>query len=326
VTLRHRIRFYQQLAVLVRAGLPIRAGLQRLKERLAEKELAILSEKVNAGERLGDAFAAAGFSPFECHLVTAGERSARLDAVFQHLSEYWTRELEMRQALRRPLYYPLFVLHLAILVLAVVEFAATVPWPVVLVHFIMRLALLYVIGFVVYTLVRVSWSSEIMRRIWLRVPIIGSALAAACAYRWITALKLEFGAGIPLSRAVGDAWRASGYLECDRFAAEGEQAMREGTELSKLVLRWKQLPRDWIDFIETGEISGALEAAFKTLEAEAARTWSLARQRMAEWVPKILYFVVLLIVAAVVATIMYKVYVGSIVDAESQIDKAVNGK
>jgi hypothetical protein len=37
VTLRHRIRFYQQLAVLVRAGLPIRTILLRLRERLAEK-------------------------------------------------------------------------------------------------------------------------------------------------------------------------------------------------------------------------------------------------------------------------------------------------
>ena len=64
MTLRHRIRFYQQLAVLVRAGLPIRASLVRLKERLKERELDILSQKVNAGERLGDAFVEAGFSPF----------------------------------------------------------------------------------------------------------------------------------------------------------------------------------------------------------------------------------------------------------------------
>jgi type II secretory pathway component PulF len=79
--------------------------------------VAVLSEKVNAGERIGEAFAAAGFSPFECHLVTAGERSAQLDTVFQHLSEFWARELEMRQALIRPLYYPLVVLHLVVVML-----------------------------------------------------------------------------------------------------------------------------------------------------------------------------------------------------------------
>jgi type II secretory pathway component PulF len=98
--------------------------------------------------------------------------------------------------------------------------------------------------------------------------------------------------------------------------------MRQGTDLSKLVQRWRQLPRDWIDFIETGEISGALEAAFKNLETEAARTWRLAQQRMAEWVPKIVYFVALLMVAAVIGRMLYQVEVAPMIDAENQIDNA----
>jgi type II secretory pathway component PulF len=321
VTLRHRIRFYQQLAVLVRAGLPMRASLQRLQERLSEKEIAVLSQKVNTGERIGEAFTAAGFSPFECHLVTAGERSAQLDTVFEHLAEFWSRELEMRQELIRPLYYPLVVLHLALVAGALVELATT-AWPVIVVHFILRLAFLYAAGFIVYTLVRVSWSSPSMRRVWLWTPIIGSALTAAYAYRWITALRLEFSAGISLSRAVGDAWRASGYLGCERHAQEGEEAMRKGVELSKLVLGWRQLPRDWIDFIETGEISGAFETAFQRLQEEAARTWKLAQQRMSEWVPKIAYFIVLLMVAAVVGRMVYQVEIAPMIDAENQIDNA----
>lgn len=321
MTLRHRIRFYQQLAVLVRAGVPIRGSLVRLQERMADREVKVLSEKVSAGERIGEAFIAAGFSPFECHLVTAGEKSAQLDTVFEHLSEFWKRELEMRQALIRPLYYPLVVLHLAILVGAVVE-ATTAAWPVAAVHFIMWMALLYVVVFIIYTLVRVSWSSPVMRRVWLSVPIIGSSLKTAYAYRWITALRLEFSAGISLSRAVGDAWRASGYLGGDRLAEEGEEAMRTGENLSKLVLQWKQLPRDWIDFIETGEISGAFETAFKNLEAEAARNWTLAQQRMTEWVPKITYFIVLLIVAVIVGRMVYQVEVAPMIDAEKQIEDA----
>jgi type II secretory pathway component PulF len=321
VTLRQRIRFYQQLAVLMRAGVSLRASLERLKERSSGNEVAVLSQQINAGERIGDAFTAARFSPFECHLVAAGERSAQLDTIFEHLSEFWKRELEMRQALVRPLYYPLVVLHLAVAAGALVELATT-PWPVVLVHFVTRVALLYVAGFIIYVVVRASWSSESMRRVWLRVPIIGSSLKTAYAFRWITALKLEFTAGISLYRAVGDAWRASGYVGCERLAAEGEEAMREGTELSKLVLKWRQLPRDWIDFIETGELSGSFEQAFAHLEAEAARAWKLAQERMSDWLPKIVYFFVLLIVGAQVGRVMYQVEIAPIVDAEKQIDNA----
>jgi len=318
VTLRHRIRFYQQLAVLIRAGLPIRTTLERLRERMRDRELAVLSEKVNAGERLGDAFTAAGFSPFECHLVAAGERSAQLDTVFQHLSEFWDRELKMRHAMMQPLYYPFAVLNLAVLVWAVVE-ATTTAWLVVAVHFVMALALLYFICFAVYAVVRVSWSSRIMRQFWLHVPIIGNSLRTTFAYRWITALRLEFTA-----RAVGDAWRASGYIECDRFAEEGERAMREGVDLSKLVMQWEQLPRDWADFIATAEISGAFEEIFKNLETEAAYTWSRAQQRMIEWVPKIAYFFVLLIVAVVIINLYSKML--DVTDVQKQIDNAINGK
>ena len=136
-----------------------------------------------------------------------------------------------------------------------------------------------------------------MKRFWLYVPIVGRALRAAFAYRWIAALRLEFSAGMSLYRAVGDAWRASGFVDCERLGKEGEEAMRAGASLSELVKKWSQLPRDWIDFIETGEISGEFDAAFNNLEAEAARNWMLAQQHMANWLPKIVYFVALLVVA-----------------------------
>ena len=313
------------MAVLARAGVPIRGSLERLKERMAEKEVTLLSQKVNEGERLGEAFVAAGFSPFECHLVVAGEKSAQLDTVFEHLSEYWKRQLEMHQALIRPLYYPIVVFHLVLVVGAIID-VTTASLVVALNHFFIRLTLFYFLGVLLYLIVRISWASEVARPFWLRVPIIGSALRAAYAYRWITALRIEFSAGVSLPNAVADAWRASGHLGCERLAEEGERAMWEGTALSVLIQRWKQLPRDWIDFIETGELSGALDAAFKNLEAEAARAWSLAEQRMTEWLPKILYFVVLLIVAVQVGMLMYKVIVAPMSEVQNQIDNAINGK
>jgi type II secretory pathway component PulF len=319
VTLRHRIRFYQQLAVLTRAGLPIRASLARLNERLKEDDVELLSTKVNEGERLGDAFVAAGFTPFECNLVVAGERSAHLDEVFEHLGEFWERRLEMQQAVIRPLYYPVAVLHLSLLAGLLVE-TYMMSWPAALMHFIERLAMLYGGVALLFFAVRASWKNESMRRILLRVPIVGNSLVTGYAYRWITALRIEFIAGIALATAVGDAWRASGFMGGDELAIEGEQSMREGTSLSILVQRWKQLPSDWIDFIETGEVSGALEKALINLESEAARSWRLAQERMADWLPKILYLAVLLVVAGVVLNLMNTTYLNPITNMENQID------
>jgi type II secretory pathway component PulF len=324
VNLRQRIRFYQQLAVLMRAGLLIRGSLERMKDKMPSPQLSSLLQNVTSGERLGDAFTAARFSPFECHLVTAGEKSGHLDSIFEHLADFWNRELEMRRAIVRPLYYPIVVIHVAILTGFVVD-AATTSVSVAVVHFILAMAFLYTAGFVIYTLVRVSWSSEIMQRFWLYVPFVGKSLTSAYAYRWITALRLEFGAGISLYKAVGDAWRASGFVGCRELAEEGELAMQQGADLSKLVLGWRQLPRDWVDFIETGEISGKFDEAFVHLEEAAGRHWKATQKTMEEWLPKILYFVALLIAAVVVGNLVYKVEVAPMVDAEKEIEKATNG-
>jgi type II secretory pathway component PulF len=294
VTLRHRIRFYQQLAVLARAGVPLRTSLERLKDRFSGREIGILRQKINDGEPVAEAFTAAGFSPFECHLIAAGERSARLDSIYQHLADFWTRQLDMIGAVTRQLYYPLVVVNLAVLVGGLIQLVTT-SWPVVLIHLVESFVWLYGIGFILYTLLRVSWQSEAAQSFWLRVPLIGRALSTAYAYRWITALRLEFGAGVPLPEAAADAWRASGYVGREELAREAEHALREGAELSALVQGWRRLPRDWVDFIETGEISGALDTAFENLEAEAARSWKIAQELMTQWVPKISYFLFLVI-------------------------------
>ncbi len=325
MTTRQRIRFYQQLAVLARAGVPLRSSLQRLQERITGPAMAALTQHISNGSTLSDAFAAAGFSPFEVHLITAGERSAHLEEVFQHLADFWVRQQETNQALIRPLYYPLAVLHFAFIVGALIE-AFTISVPLALIHLAERLAFFYAAAFVIYSLIRASWPSETAQRFWLALPVIGRTLSTAYAFRWITALRIEYTAGIPMPDAVADAWRASGYADRNRLADEGEHALREGAQLSTLLQRWKRLPRDWIDFIETGEVSGSLETALVNLEAEASRAWTLAQQRMTEWLPKIIYFIILLITAAQVALIVYQTVIAPISNAENAIDNAMNGK
>jgi type IV pilus assembly protein PilC len=316
--LRQRIRFFQQLAVLVRAGLPIRASIDRLRERMSGRALTVLSQKIEAGERLGDAFAAAHFLPFECNLAVAGERSGHLETVFEHIAQFWQRELEFRQALIAPLIYPIVILNLAILLGSAIELF-TVTWPVAVFHLVVRMMVLYVGGGLLFLLTRFMWSSPDFKRFWLYVPIVGRALRSAFAYRWITTLRLEFGAGISLYRAVGDAWRSSGFLDCERLAKEGEQAMLAGSNLSSLVAKWKQLPRDWADFVETGEVSGGFEAAFANLEAEAAHNWKIAQQNMANWLPKIAYFVFLIIAGIEVGSAYYHVLVDPLKQVQQMI-------
>jgi type II secretory pathway component PulF len=315
VTLRQRIRFYQQLAVLARSGVPLRTSLHRMRDRISARETALLAEKVDAGAGIAEAFVAAGFSPFECHLVAAGERSAQLDSIFEHLSEFWSKQREMKQDLISQLYYPLTVMHLALFVAALGEMVMG-SWEQVEIALAVYFACFYAISFLIFVVVRVSWRSDLAQRFWLWVPIIGRTLSTAFAYRWIMAMRIEYHAGVTLSSAVADAWRASGFVGSERLAVEGRQAMLEGTQLSALVRNWRRLPSDWVDFLETGEISGQLEKAFENLEAEAGRAYSRAQKRMNEWVPKIASFLILLIIGTIYIHTVYRAYIVPIQELE----------
>jgi type II secretory pathway component PulF len=318
MTLRQRIKFYQQMAALARSGVPVRGSLQRLAERMPEPEIRTLSQQIEQGQQLGEAFTAAHFSPFECHLVAAGERSAQLDSVYELLAEFWKRELHFGQALIRQLYYPAGVAHLAVIVAALLLLPEGIP--VVVGNIILNLAKLYFAAFVIYMLVRHSWNNAAAQRFWLSVPLIGSTLKAAYAYRWITALRMEFTAGVPFPDAVADAWHASGYLNADQHAGEGEREMRSGVDLSALITRWEQLPRDWIDLVETGEVSGEFEQMFRNMETEAAHTWTTRQDRMTEWVPKILVIGFVIFMAMQIIPMATRAINAPIEQAEKAID------
>jgi type II secretory pathway component PulF len=321
MTLPHRIRFYQQLAVLARAGVPMRGSLERMEKRdAAGPEVRMLVAQLVQGRTLGEAFAAARFSPFECHLVAAGERSAQLDSVFALLSEFWNRERRFQQAVLRQLYYPAFVAHLAAVVPALLLISQGTT--AVVTAIVGNLIQLYAIALVLYVAIRVSWRSAAAQRFWLLVPIIGGALRAAHAYRWITALRMEFVAGVSFPDAVADAWRASGYINAEARAREGEQGMRAGTDLSQLVRNWRQLPRDWVDYFDTAEASGQFETTFVQLEAESAHNWAMTQDRMTEWVPKILYFAFIIIMVIKIVPMATQAYIGPIEQTEKEIDDA----
>jgi len=98
--------------------------------------------------------------------------------------------------------------------------------------------------------------------------------------------------------------------------------MRSGTDLSQLVRRWRQLPRDWIEYFDTAEASGQYETTFKQLEAETAHGWTVTQDRMTEWVPKILYIVFLIVMAIKIVPLASHALTDPVVETEKAIDDA----
>ncbi|HEX6624213.1 MAG TPA: type II secretion system F family protein, partial [Pyrinomonadaceae bacterium] len=108
--------FNQQLAAIIRAGIPILQAIAMLRRRAASARLrmvlADVEDKIRGGMALSQAFAAQGsiFPRIYTASILAGERSGALDEVLSRYVAYMRRGVEIRRKIRGALAYPLFLL------------------------------------------------------------------------------------------------------------------------------------------------------------------------------------------------------------------------
>ena len=108
--------FNQQLAALIRAGIPILQAVAMLRRRAAGSRLRMLlgdvEDKIRGGMALSQAFAAQGpvFPRIYTASILAGERSGALDDVLNRYNAYMRRGVEVRRKIRGALAYPIFLL------------------------------------------------------------------------------------------------------------------------------------------------------------------------------------------------------------------------
>src|SRR6185436_14704142 len=108
--------FNQQLAALLRAGIPILQAITMLRRRATAPRLrAVLEnveEAIRGGAALSQAFADQGamFPRIYTASILAGERSGALDEVLSRYVNYMRRSVGLRRKIRGALAYPAFLL------------------------------------------------------------------------------------------------------------------------------------------------------------------------------------------------------------------------
>src|SRR5919198_3885735 len=108
--------FNQQLAALLRAGIPILQAITMLRRRATSARLRTVlegvEEAIRGGAALSQAFAAQGaiFPRIYTASILAGERSGALDEVLSRYVDYMRRSVALRRKIRGALAYPTFLL------------------------------------------------------------------------------------------------------------------------------------------------------------------------------------------------------------------------
>src|SRR5207344_1673610 len=126
VNTREFLVFNQELATLLKAGMPLVQSLDLLKRRVTspvfKRVLDDVHEKVRSGTALSDAFAAHGelFPRVYTASLLAGERSGNLDAVLRRFVEYTKIIATVKRKTVSALVYPAILVSLALVLVSII--------------------------------------------------------------------------------------------------------------------------------------------------------------------------------------------------------------
>ncbi len=278
--------FSQELATLLKAGLPLFQALDVMIERQAhagfKRSLTAIRDRVKTGSALSDAVRLEGdlYPPILTASLVAGERSGSLETVLRRFAQY----LRLNEAIKRKAVtasvYPALLLTVmgalgSVLVFFVIpsferffhDLGGELPLLTRAVVWIARHAQQN--GLIILALVvgvvggAVAWrmrpGSAIKLDGWLlRIPLIGHMMRIYATSQLARTLATLLAGGLPLINAIEVASASVGNRAMGQAVADATPLIREGKNLTHALESTGMLESLALEMVKVGEQTGAL--------------------------------------------------------------------
>jgi len=310
--LERRAELYHQLGVLLSAGMTMHQGLEQLKrnppDRALRQKISEWLDYLGEGCSVTDAVQRMGqwMPSFDLALIEAGEQSGRLDACFKLLAIHYHERARMVKSAISDLLYPMFTLHVAVILFPLTDFLLTGNLTGVLITVFGVLIPLYAVVFFVIFACQgrhgENWRAQI-ERVLHPIPILGTARRELALARLSAALEALLNAGVPIIGAWELAATASGSPALRQTVANWKPQLEHGSTPAELVSASGHFPTVFANLYHTGEISGQLDETLKRMHTLYLEEGLRRMKIVAQWGPRIVYFGVVLFCA-------YRIIVG----------------
>ncbi len=279
--------FNQELATLLKAGMPLVQSIDLLRHQTTSPTfrgvLDDVHEKVRAGVALSEAFADQGnlFPRVYTASLLAGERSGNLDAVLRRYVAYEKIVDGVRRKTISALIYPAVLVALAIVLVGIIvlrvipaftefydSFGAALPWSTRVIigvssvaqgQFPLLVAITAVLGAVFAAWIRRPGQRARFDRALLSLPFIGGAIRKFTTAQLARTLATLLGGGIPLVNALDVTARSIGNQHMADELDVVTQRVKEGQGLAASLLQRGVVPDIAQKMIEVGESTGSLQ-------------------------------------------------------------------
>lgn len=332
VTLRTLLVFNQELAALLKAGLPLLQGLnlmlERMKDPVFREVLVQVRDKVKSGVELSDAFASFGdlFPPLYASTLKAGERTGELEQVIRRFIRYLRLVLEARKRVFSALVYPAVLVGLAFAMLFVMAVfvvprftvfydamdlqlpfltRVTVGVSVFLRDNLLLLGVGVVAGLGAYARWRRTATGRFaIDRARLRLPFLGPVLHRFAIGEFCRSLSTLLAGGMPLVPALEISVRAVSNAYVRARLMPTLQAVREGQALHAALEATEVFEDLAIDMVKVGEATGALDQMLSSVADFLDEEVEVRMQRILSLIEPLM----LIFMGLIVALLLLSVY------------------
>lgn len=280
--------FTRQFATMINAGLPLTKCLNILSQQTESQVLSDVitdcQKEVEAGRSLSEALSKhpEAFSDLYVAMVRAGELGGMLDDVLLRVANQLERDTEIRQKIKSAMTYPLVVLAITIVVVALMlmfvvprfakmftELGGKLPtytqFLVNVSHFLAGwgglVVIAAIIGLVIgYRRVRATDKGRMtIDRIKLRLPIAGTLFHKTAMSKFSRTLGTLISSGVPILGALEITGETTGNMVVTKALDEVRAGVKEGETIAHPLTQADVFPPMVTQMIAIGEETGALD-------------------------------------------------------------------
>ncbi|MEO5883532.1 MAG: type II secretion system F family protein [Caldimonas sp.] len=281
--------FTRQLSTMMRAGVPLIQSFDIVARGSTNAKMTRLLTDIRSDVETGTSLSAAFrkhplyFDALYCNLVEAGEAGGILETLLDRLAVYQEKTMAIKNKIKSALIYPIAVITVAFIVLAVImifvipafedvfrNFGADLPAPTLFVIGMSKIFVKYwylifgLGGGGIYFFMQ-SWKRSVkmqkyMDRILLKVPVFGDLVNKSSIARWTRTLSTMFAAGVPLVEALDSVGGASGNAVFAEATEKIQKDVSTGSALTTSMQATGVFPVMVLQMCAIGEESGSLDA------------------------------------------------------------------
>ncbi len=288
--------FFLKLAQMETAGISAIDSFALIKktDNKLRKQLVIMQQFLISGLSIADAGYKVGiFNKTHKAIIHAAEMSGTLAQVYKLLATYYQDKDSRLKKIQSKLYLPLFMIVLALFVK---------PIPLLVnseISFLSYLGLslgrFLLMTVVIYVLFKLPlWFQSVFHNLEMKLPFIRDWIIKRQINACLFFLAILLDAGLAFEEAWPLAVATIENSELKKRLYIATRSNKTGNSVSTTLSRVNEISATTLQIIDTGEKSGKLAETmlhFSNIEAE---TIYLLDESLAEWFPRIFYFVVVL--------------------------------